>query len=411
MEIICGIKGIVDINSPKQGLMDINRAGFQNIVLDFSIGHKDKDIEIPGKRIADFIEKVHLSSVAFGIAKAPFLPWDTKNKVADEAIRESVISCIKICGRVGCKHLIVQPLFAGIADAELWNANFSFYLSLAEYAGENQVMILLENQCKNVNGHLVRGVCSDAGEVSDWIDALNREAARRYGQGGDYFGFCMNVGTCNLNGQNMSDFAMTLGSRIKAVVLRDCSGVQNDSLLPFSCASRGVSQTDWLNLIRGLRGIGFDGRLVIDFADTAFSFSVMLRPQLMSLAKSTAEYFRWQLEIEQALEKYPVRVLFGAGNMCRNYMKNYGDKYPPKFTCDNNATLWGQQFEGLEIKNPECLKELPEATAIFICNMYYREIEEQLREMGIKNPIEYFSDEYMPSFYFDRLDVEKREHA
>ena len=29
--------------------------------------------------------------------------------------------------------------------------------------------------------------------------------------------------------------------------------------------------------------------------------------------------------------------------------------------------------------------------------------------MGIANPIEYFNDEYMPSFYFDRLEYWERE--
>lgn len=84
-------------------------------------------------------------------------------------------------------------------------------------------------------------------------------------------------------------------------------------------------------------------------------------------------------------------------------MKCYGGKYPPRFTCDNNQALWDTDFCGLTVKNPSCLKELPEDCAIFICNIYYREIERQLRDMEIKNPIEFFNDEYMPSFYFDRL--------
>ena len=37
--------------------------------------------------------------------------------------------------------------------------------------------------------------------------------------------------------------------------------------------------------------------------------------------------------------------------MCRNYMKCYGEKYPPKFTCDNNPKLWGTNFCGLEVKH------------------------------------------------------------
>ena len=90
--------------------------------------------------------------------------------------------------------------------------------------------------------------------------------------------------------------------------------------------------------------------------------------------------------------------------MCRNYMKCYGKEFPPLFTCDNNKFRWGEWFEGLKIRPPEALKELDKDCAIFICNIYYKEIERQLRDMGLRNPIEFFNDEYMPSYYFDRLD-------
>lgn len=91
--------------------------------------------------------------------------------------------------------------------------------------------------------------------------------------------------------------------------------------------------------------------------------------------------------------------------MCRNYMKCYGEKYPPLFICDNNVGLWGTSFEGLEVRNPEELKSLPTDCTVVICNVYYREIEAQLKELGVKS-IGYFNDEYMPSFYFDRLERE-----
>ena len=90
--------------------------------------------------------------------------------------------------------------------------------------------------------------------------------------------------------------------------------------------------------------------------------------------------------------------------MCRNYIKCYGGRYQPLFTCDNNQELWGTRFCGLEVSSPERLKELPKDCVILICNIYYREIEQQLRGMGIENRIEFFNDEYMPSFYFDRLE-------
>ena len=84
-------------------------------------------------------------------------------------------------------------------------------------------------------------------------------------------------------------------------------------------------------------------------------------------------------------------------------MRCYGGKYPPLFVCDNNPETWGTIFEGLEVKSPEALKRLPRDCCVVICNIFYREIETQLHEMGIEN-IGYFNDEYMPSFYFDRLD-------
>ena len=147
---------------------------------------------------------------------------------------------------------------------------------------------------------------------------------------------------------------------------------------------------------------------MIDFAETAGAFSHLFRPQLVKLSKSVADYFKWQIEIEKVLKKYPSRVLFGAGNMCKNYMKYYGEKYPPLFTCDNNRKLWDTEFCGLTVKAPEALKDLPDDCAVFICNIFYKEIEAQIKQMGIKNPIEFFNDECMPALDFDRLEDMER---
>ena len=46
---------------------------------------------------------------------------------------------------------------------------------------------------------------------------------------------------------------------------------------------------------------------------------------------------------------------------------------------------------------------MPENCGVYICNTFYREIREQLEEMGVRH-IEFFNDEYMPSFHFDRLE-------
>ncbi len=430
MDIVCSLSGIVNPNLPGQGVRDLVNGGFINGFLDLGMVCGPYEFENLGKKKAPARETLDRRSIAgqapeaeesvaenpsrlgsrleklsacckenklpLSIARAPGLPRDTERADLNELVVRIVRESILYCGRIGCRYLIARPLFSGIARGEEWEVNREFYLSLVPLARENQVMILLENQCRAYNGHMVRGICSEAGTAALWVDRLNEEA------GEERFGFAMDVGVLSLCGQDMHEFAGELERRLRAVIVRDCDGHQEDSLLPFTCVGAGQPRTDWLGLIRGLRRARFDGLLILDAAGTIGAFSPLLRPQVLKLAKMTIGYLKWQVEIESLLEGYDSIVLFGAGNMCRNYMKCYGEKYPPLFTCDNNRQLWGTSFCGLKVKPPEALRDLREDCVVLICNIYYREIESQLREMGIKN-IGFFNDEYMPSFHFDRL--------
>lgn len=426
MDIICTSAGIIDTIRPGQGIMDITAAGFKEVMLDFSMFCPPGELENFGKKknkmgmqvregiqvrplvsenptelynnMKPLLEQYKKAGINTPVARAPYLPRDTKREDLNQLLFQLCQESIRVCGGMECRCLIIRPLFSGINRGDEWKVNREYYLKLADTAREYGMMILLENQCRDVNGHLIRGLCSDAGEAADWVDHLNAEA------GEERFGFCMDMGVCNLCGQNMQEFISVIGSRMKAAVLRDCDGQREAYMLPFTCSGFGQSNTDWLGLIRGLREVSFDGQLILDFSTTAGSFSPLLRPQLMQLAKAVGDYFKWQINMENLLKQHKSVVLFGAGNMCRNYMKCYGKTYPPLYTCDNNSRLWGTMFSGLKVKSPESLKELPKDCVIFICNIYYREIERQLRDMGIENDIEFFNDEYMPSFYFDRLE-------
>lgn len=435
MEVICNPSGIVDVRYPRQGMQDITGAGFENILLSMVLACSGSELEEAGctqkkevkgaqgkaqaraleQRAAwkmavwgntvnvaenpwelchcmgPVAERYTNANLHISVVRAPHQDIDTKRTDQIRLLSELALESIRFCREIGCHCLIVKPLWAGIGREQLWETNRKFYMGLADAAGENDVMILLENQYRNITGHLVRGICSDPGQAALWLDALNAEA------GGERFGFCMDTVTCSLCGQDMHAFIVSLGSRIKAVTLRECDGYTYGAMLPFTCTPGGQSAMDWLGLIRGLRETGFDGKLILDFGHTASSFSPLLRPQVVRLARSVGEYFRWQIEIEALLRKYDSIALFGAGNMCRNYMHCYGEKYPPLFTCDNNPALWGSEFCGLTVRSPEALKEVPKGCGVFICNIYYREIEAQLREMGIEH-IEYFNDEYMPAF-------------
>ena len=542
MNIFYSPTGIVDSRHPAQGLTDMSHAGLKHIALDLAMYCSGHDLEnygkpmqpcrpvprgnnpqcgdcrpkadkgTPGndtaakktanpnpysdasdrvssictpeamlKNLRPFLEQCRSLGLSVQFLRVPRLPWDSKRRDLNPLLEQIAHSAVRLCGKIDCRYLAVSPLFASIEKGTEWQINRAYYLRLAKAARRYRVTLLLENQCRSHNGHLLRGICSDGAEAAAWIDMLNAEVARQdnllhaeipaqghsshaeapaqdhsshaeapaqghsshaeapaqdhssYAEApalghsshaeapalghsshaeppaqprsdSPVFAFCLDTGICTLCGQDMQAFAAALGRRLQAVILRDCGRQQESSLLPFTSAFQGQPGTDWLSLIRGLRSMDFGGSLVLDFADTAAAFSPLLRPQLLPLAKSAAEYFKWQIELESLLKKYESIVLFGAGNMCRNYMKCYGSQYPPLFTCDNNPAVWGTTICGLEIKPPEALKELPDSYGIFICNIYYREIETQLRKMGIKN-IEFFNDEYMPSFHFDRLEM------
>lgn len=421
MELIC-MGEAYDKKPPKINSC-LKAAGFKNMLLDFSLfcpeyvlEHKEdtyakqlktkcdeETIFLPNEpqRMEEAVCKYHLPGLnqngwIVNIAKAPSLPGDTKREDLASLMHQLTLESMKVAGKAGAEYIIIEPLAKS-------SRNKDFFVALGSKAKELGIKILIKNKYDNCNGQFVRGAFADGYRLAEFIDEQNRACDE------ELFGLCMDVGVCNLLGQNMYEFASILQGRIKALYLRENDGIHDSSLLPFTCADKRQDKMDWLNLIRGIRLIQFDGPLIVDFRDTLYAHSHLLWSELTKYAFKISKYIKWQICMELTLKKYDMRVLFGAGNMCRAYMKCYGEAFPPLYTCDNNARIWGTTFEGLEIKNPEELKKLPGDCAIFICNIYYDEIEKQLRDMNITNPIERFCDEYMPSFYFDRMDAETRE--
>lgn len=76
-------------------------------------------------------------------------------------------------------------------------------------------------------------------------------------------------------------------------------------------------------------------------------------------------------------------VLFGAGTYFDHYMKFYGDKYRPNYAIDNSKEKCGTKKEGVDIKNTsELLNENPDDVFIVICSKNYKEMLDQLHEIG-----------------------------
>ena len=418
MKMISDIDGIVSGDHPGQGAIDVKNAGYDSAALNMCVVLTPKEIENIGKKrtsadkerriyvqddphalseaVRPVIRSLKDAGLEIPIALTPHLQEGTKQTTLNEYVTLLAEESIRICGEEKIPYLIVKPLFAGIAYGEEWEINKPYFLRLGRLAREKGVRLLLENQCKGVNGHMVRGILSDPAVARMWLEELNAQE--------DVFGFCLDVGVCNLNGQDMNEIIKVLGKRIEAVIIRGNDGHINNSLLPFtSTTTRGTDATGWIGLVRGLRELCYDGLIVFDMADTAAAFPPLLRPEILKVGRKVLEYFKWQIDLENMLKQYPAIVLFGAGNMCRNYLKNYGEKYPPLFTCDNNSKRWGTSLDGLMIRSPEELRNIPGNVCIMICNIYYRDIEKQLRDMGLQNPIEFFNDEYLPQISMNRV--------
>ena len=428
MNLICDSKGIFGRLRPAGRMKEMLRAGFTKSVysgvvlcepMEFQYIHRknfkrEEDIYLSEhpEKLAEQMEQQILKpakecGLKLTIAMAPYPAADTKAEYAEPMLLQKLSEqMLQAAMSAGCERIVIHPLNLGIQQGTEWKVNREFYLKLAENADRenSDIRILLINKAKNINGHLVRGVCAEPEEMTAWVDELNLMAGKKR------FGCCFDIGTATLCGQNLYEAIVPLGERLEAVIVRDCDGVHDSAMLPYTACSKG-QQTDWLYLVRGLRKVDFDGDLILDIADTYNAFLLHLRPALLQLAYEVGKNLMWHIYMDRLVKRYDKRVLFGAGNMCRAYMKDYGKDYPPLFTCDNNSSRWGEEFCGLRIEDPQKLKELPEDVAVFICNIYYDEIEDQLKQMGLKNPIERFSDEFMATFHMDRLKMAKDPNA
>ena len=383
--------------------------GFKGIMLDLGKAYSSDALETYGMRetkydkqktktvLVGFLKKCMKSPLTMNIVRTPHLKWDTKRTDLNALMLQIGKDSIEVCRKAGAKNIVIQPLFAGIAKQDMWQENRRYYRELGKIAQENNICILLENQCSYKKERYVRGVCSSPFEASEWIDTLNKEF------GDEVFGFCLDTCAGTLCGQDVGVMAVELGDRLKAVLVRECDFFHEMSGLPFM--GRKGDGTDWTGIINGLRKIDFDGILILDAGSTMRNLSHLLSPYLYPLMRSVADYIGWQVELEKRIKRHSQRVLFGAGRMCEKYMLCYNEQYPPLFICDNNPQLWGKRMYGLEVKSPNTLKELTEECAVIICNTFYEEIARQLREMGIRN-IETFSDEYL---YFEMSRKDRKE--
>lgn len=410
MQIVCSVESLVDIEAPNQGVEAIASSGFSNIVLPmrlfYSNGGFENSSENPaGQNNILFLNQQSLQNRVSCLKKvcssqgvkipivrmSPVPPWYNYDDSFDVTYHLCEQS-IHIASDVSASMLITYLPIVSSDKCKIKQHRRQIYLRLAKMAIKKGIRLLLENQYYDFNGHWRREMNGDPEDYAREIDELNVAA------GANVFAFCLDMGIGSLAGQDMQYFCKVLGKRLEAVVLCETIAGHNGKFFPFTVANNGNTQTDWLGMVRGLRSIEFDGALLMEAADSVAVYPYPLRTKVLPIMRGIAVFFRWQIYMERILNRYPRKILFGAGRMCRRYLHCYGSVHIPLFIVDNNPQLWGNRINGLEIKAPKALRELPSDCVVFICNIRYKEIEEQLSEMGITNKVMRFSDEYLP-FY------------
>ena len=375
MRISVFANGIVDFLHPSRGEGYLRQAGFDAVALSLQAMIAEK--KPVTARTSMPVVLIKAPSVRATFKGVPYASDEDVMRAAEVALKGGYITG---GASYDSADRGIEPVYF-LTDS----SDEALIAKLIQFFSDSGIKVLITNRTAFLNGRFVRGAFS---ESRDAVDLINK-----YGH--ENLGFCFDAGEANLCGQDPAEMLYALKDVTDAVTVSENDGIHDGAFMPFSLGR----VLDWGSFFRGMRKIGFDGDLIFDASASVGTVPVPVKGDKVKEVYRMAEYFRWQIEMDRIVAGHGRRVLFGAGNMCRNYMRDYGEKYPPLFTVDNDKKVWGSTFEGLEVKPPESLKELDEDTAVFICITYYKEVHDQLRAMGLKNPIEYYNDEYPNTVY------------
>lgn len=253
------------------------------------------------------------------------------------------------------------------------------------------IPIFVENGCKgdDVTGYMHNSY-SDVTQLMKLADYCNRLCER------PMVAICYNIGYGNLLAKNIRSQIYQCREYLCMVHANDNDGTKNDKQMPYTFTKgRGALTTDWYNIIQELIRMDFQGWMIYDIAGLFGRCPEKLQTQFVRLLHAIANDWERQFTFEERIlnKSNKKLILFGAGQMLVDYMRVFGDKYPPYFAVDNRQSRWDTELLGVSIKNPQEILSVPEEERnVVICCMYYDAIEAQLREMGVA--YEEFHDRY-----------------
>ena len=309
----------------------------------------------------------------------------------------------RVSGKMGAVLLVDTFDLAGAG------ALGAFFLRHMEAVRMTGAAVCIENGCRLADsggqpesrsagihpagGRYLRNGLSDGEELSAVISRLNQA-----GGAGLFFG-AVNVGRANLLGLNVGGMIRALGDGLRVMCFEDNDGREDYGQLPASFTTgRGTPTTDWPGIIRALAEVGFSGTGIMRAPGFLAGVPAPLRPDMLHFLYRLMEEWEYQIGFRGHLMEAESIILFGCGIRFRNYMKVWGNAFPPAFIADNNRALWGTRRQGIPVEPPEKILAVPKkGRLVLICNQYFIEIGKQLRDMGVSYRI--YDDAYWGRFF------------
>lgn len=297
---------------------------------------------------------------------------------ADDISGEILQEAISKAEQSGASYIVLDT--QGMRDASGLCAAVT---SIVEQIRSSTVEIYIENGYAEMkDGSYANCIFSETDTLRQMIEEYNALV------GSERFGICINVGYTNLVNRNIRVMIEELGEYVKLVHANDNDAIHNLHQMPctFSKSREDATSTDWYHIIGALIQRNYTGWLVFDAIGLFKRIPLALQSTMLDFLMKLGQEWEERFHIEELLNQPDkVLILFGAGKMARNYLMAWGEKYPPVFLVDNNSKIWGEERYGYPVKSPEDILTItPEKRNVWICNLYYDSIGEQLQKMGIE---------------------------
>ncbi|MBR6737609.1 MAG: sugar phosphate isomerase/epimerase [Clostridia bacterium] len=245
--------------------------------------------------LIDFFKPLKEASEKTGVIitqmHATYPAWEQGKYEANDYIHMALDKTFAVCEYLNCPHIVVHPL-DGATRQEEWERNLNLFEGLIPLIKKrNGVKICIENIFGRRPGRTCEGRLSNALEAAKLIDYLNDKA------GGDYFGFCFDVGHSMLSRRDIYQFLLDIGSRLSILHIHENNGDEDLHCLPFTCVNTADHLIcDWNGFIKGLKDINYKGDLSFETAQVLKRMPAPTHDKVYELICEMGKYFVSEIE-------------------------------------------------------------------------------------------------------------------